>query len=102
MTYSLFFYPEIEEDLFSSYSWYEEKANGLGEKFLHVFNANINEIKHNPKRFHKIHNNFRRCLLRRFPYAIYFILKEDKITVFALFHCARNPKLIKDTLKKRQ
>ena len=31
MTHSLRFLPEVEEDVIGGYSWYEEKARGLGE-----------------------------------------------------------------------
>ena len=37
MTYDLSFLPEVEEDVISAYSWYEEKARGLGEEFLRMF-----------------------------------------------------------------
>jgi len=39
MTYSLRFLPDVEEDIFAAYSWYEGKARGLGEEFLRVFYA---------------------------------------------------------------
>ena len=39
MKYSVRFVPEVEEDLFAGYSWYEEKAAGLGEEFIRMFYA---------------------------------------------------------------
>lgn len=30
MSYDLRFLPEVEEDLFSGYAWYEDKARALG------------------------------------------------------------------------
>lgn len=33
MIYSLRFLPELEADVFNGYSWYEQKAPGLGEDF---------------------------------------------------------------------
>ena len=39
MTYHLRFFREVEEDVVSSYAWYEEKADGLGEEFLSLFYA---------------------------------------------------------------
>jgi hypothetical protein len=47
-------------------------------------------------------NEFRRRLLRRFPYAIYFMVVGDQIVVYALFHCARDPRTIKAKLRDRQ
>lgn len=46
-------------------------------------------------------HEFRRRLLRRFPYAIYFGIENDTIVVFGLFHCARNPRTIRAQLQDR-
>ena len=101
MNYSLHFIPEIEEDTLAGYFWYEDKAKGLGEEFLRTFYACVNEIPRNPLLYSKVHNEFRRLLLRRFPYAIYFRIEDKKIIVFGLIHCARNPHMIKTELQKR-
>jgi len=71
MTYTLQFIPEIEEDAINSYAWYESKSRGLGEDFLRMFYACANEITWNPLLCSKVNQNFRRRLLRRFPYAIF-------------------------------
>lgn len=49
----LSFLPEIEEDTFASYVWYETKAPGLGEDFLRMFYARADEITRNPLIFPK-------------------------------------------------
>jgi len=101
MTYTLFFLPEVEEDVFSGYLWYEEKAAGLGEEFLRLFYAFSHELVRNPLLHRKVSGTFRRRLLKRFPYAIYFKIENSKVIVFGLFHCARNPEAIEDTLDDR-
>ncbi len=30
----MLFFPEVEEDVFGGYLWYEAKSSGLGEEFL--------------------------------------------------------------------
>jgi len=52
------------------YAWYEERTFGLGEEFLRMFYARANELSHNALLYRKVYGDFRRCLLRRFPYAI--------------------------------
>lgn len=101
MNYSLAFRPEVEEDVIAGYLWYEEKAKGLGEEFLRLFYAQASETPRNPFLYRKIYNDFRRRLLRRFPYAIYFRIEDDKVVIFGLFHCARDPRFIQDFLNKR-
>ncbi|MBT9163977.1 MAG: Toxin ParE2 [Chloroflexi bacterium] len=101
MTSTIRFLPEVEEDVIASYAWYEEKSPGLGEEFLRMFYAYAGEIPHNPLLYPKVYREFRRRLLRRFPYAIYFKTEEPEIIVFGLFHCARDPRTIRAQLRSR-
>lgn len=101
MTFTLRFLPELEDDVIAGYSWYETKSFGLGEDFIRMFYAFIDEIHRTPLLYPKVYGEFRRCLLRRFPYAIYFIIEVNQIIVFGLFHCARNPRIVRNKLKDR-
>jgi len=80
MTYTLRFLPEIEEDVINGYVWYERKSRGLGEEFLRIFYACSNELLWNPLLNPIVYEDFRRRLLRRFPYAIYFTIEKDRIS----------------------
>ena len=102
MTYNLRFLPEVEEDVITGYVWYEEKSPGLGEEFLRMFYASAGELPRNPLLYLKVYSEFRRRLLRRFPYAIYFMIKDDAIIVFGVFHCARDPRTIRMKLRDRE
>jgi len=45
-----------------------------------------------PRQFPLIHKNVRRALLRRFPYALMFVIEaDDTLTVIACFHGSRDP-----------
>jgi len=101
MRYTLRFIPEVAEDAIAGYTWYEGKSQGLGEEFLCIFYACASEIPRGPSAFPKIHREIRRCLLRRFPYAIYFMAANDQIIVLGLFHCARDPGTIGKKLRYR-
>ncbi|MDA3787956.1 MAG: hypothetical protein PF503_05640 [Desulfobacula sp.] len=101
MTYLLNFLPEIEEDVIASYLWYEEKTLGLGEEFLRMFYARAAELSYNALLYQKVYGDVRRCLLRRFPYAIYFKIEGNAIIVIGLFHCAGNPLTVKTQLLDR-
>ncbi len=102
MIYTLSFLPELEEDAMNGYGWYEEKTIGLGEEFLRIFYAHSYKIQRNPLVYQAVYNDFRRCLLRRFPYAIYYRIDKDRIIVYGLFHCARSPKTLKKYLHIRK
>lgn len=102
MTYILRFLPEVEEDVVAGHAWYEGKSRGLGEDFLRMFYAYASEIPRAPLLYPIIYSKFRRRLLRRFPYAIYFMIENGQIIVFGLFHCARDPRTIKTKLQDRK
>ncbi|MCC6542989.1 MAG: type II toxin-antitoxin system RelE/ParE family toxin [Nitrospirae bacterium] len=101
MTYTLRFLPEVAEDVIGGYVWYERKSPSLGEEFLRVFYACAGEIPRNPVLYPKVHGEFRRRLLRRFPYAVYFRIEDDTIIVFGVFHCARDPLTVEAKLRDR-
>lgn len=101
MTYTLRFLPKVEDDVIGGYVWYEAKSMGLGEEFLRMFYTCAGEIPRNPLLYPKVYGEFRRCLLRRFPYAIYFMIKDNQIIVFGTFHCARDPRTIRTKLRDR-
>ncbi len=102
MTYSLEFLPEVEEDVITGYVWYEAKSKGLGDDFLRIFYDAAKKIKWNPLLYSKVYRDFRRCLIRKFPYVVYFTMKNEQIIVFGLFHCARHPQAVQAALKKRE
>ena len=38
-----------------------------------------------------VHENYRRGLIRRFPYAVIYGYVEDTVTVYGIFHTSRHP-----------
>ena len=85
MTYTLHLLLEVEDNAIGGYTWYEMKSPGLGEEFLRIFYACAVEIPRNPFLYQKVHREFSRCLIRRFPYAIYFIINNDQIIITVYF-----------------
>jgi len=102
MTYTLRFLPEVEDDAISGYSWYETKSPGLGEEFLRMLYACSGDISRTPLLYPKVHHEFRRCLLRRFPYAVYFTINNEQIIIAGVFHSARDPRAIGSMLQNRK
>ena len=72
------FAPEAQQDIDEAYGWYEDRRYGLGEEFLSCVEASIKKICRTPELYVKLHHEYRRALVRRFPYAIFY-----KYSVFA-------------------
>ncbi len=45
-----------------------------------------------------VFENYRRGLVRRFPYAIFYECIEDRVTVYSVFHTARDPEKWRERL----
>ncbi len=84
--------PIARQDLIDAQDWYESEARDLGRRFRAAVDAVIKRIGMNPRQFPVVHKNVRRALLRRFPYALMFVIEPDgALTIIACFHGSRDP-----------
>ena len=70
---------------------YERQRPGLGEEFLAVVNAGLNDIAAHPLRQAITFRDTRRLLVTRFPYALFYRVYPTAIVVVACMHVRRNP-----------
>jgi plasmid stabilization system protein ParE len=82
---------EAERDLESGLAWYHEQRPGLGHKFISAFEQAVSGILRFPDSHPCVHGNVRRCLLRRFPYGVFYMVEADCIIVLAVMHASRDP-----------
>lgn len=75
-----------------SYSWYETQISGLGEEFLRAIEVCFASIQRTPFAFTPVHENVRRALIRKFPFAVFYFVESDRIIVLGCFHARRDPK----------
>ncbi len=94
MNFNLTVLPDAEQDISEAYRWYEERSPGLGSEFLRAMDACLASIWRNPALRQTIDDLTRRALVRRFPYAVYYITEGDRIAVIACFHVRRDPKRV--------
>ncbi len=91
MAAELIIAPEAEFDISDAYGWYEERRIGLGEEFLSCVDACIERIRRTPEMHAKVHEEYRRALVRRFPYAVFYEYADTTVTVYCIFHTSREP-----------
>jgi plasmid stabilization system protein ParE len=83
--------PEAELDITEAYVWYEGRRSGLGEEFLSSVDACLESIRRRPEMYPVVHEAYRRSLIRRFPYAVFYEQSEAMVTIYAVFHTSRDP-----------
>jgi toxin ParE1/3/4 len=94
MTFRVSVRPAAEADLREAYDWYELRESKLGSKFLHQIDNCLKKIALHPEMYPAVHKNVRQAVVGRFPYCVMY-LTGDAITVVAVFHAARDPKIWK-------
>ena len=80
---------QVDIDLAAS--WYESNQGGLGIEFLLELDAAMERIVDFPRSYEIQYLSARRALMRRFPYAIYYVLMGSTLEVFAVLHQHENP-----------
>lgn len=80
------------EELDSAFAWYESRRKGLGFEFLNSVENSLNRLLMFPELYTVCYANFRRCIIKRFPYVIFYTLEGQEIVIHAVFAHKRNPK----------
>jgi plasmid stabilization system protein ParE len=89
------FRPEAEDELIEAIEWYEERGNGLGAEFLSCVDACVLRILKTPEIYPVAYRDVRMGLTRKFPYLVLYRVLPDAISVIAVFHAKRDPKIWK-------
>jgi plasmid stabilization system protein ParE len=91
--------PEADAELAEARIWYRSQRQGLDVALMQRVDEAVKRIIENPNAFPVVHEQFRRAIVRQFPFAIFFEVRESEIVVFAIFHSRRNPQRVKSRLK---
>lgn len=86
-----------ERDLLEGHCFYDLQDRGLGDYFLDSLFSDIDSLL----LFSGIHREvfgYHRLLAKRFPYAVYYSLEVDTISVWRVLDCRRDPQWIIDQL----
>ena len=85
------FHPEAEEEFNKAIDYYEDIEPGLGYDFaLEVYSAIQLSVEF-PKAWVVLEDEVRRCLVRRFPYAILYSAEENGVFILAVMNLHREP-----------
>jgi plasmid stabilization system protein ParE len=84
---------EAEAEVAAAALWYESKRAGLGAEFVAAVDAGLERILDGPAAFPLWRQGvpYRRSLLARFPFVVFFVLSEDDVEVVAVAHAKRRP-----------
>ena len=89
----------VDIELDEAIRYYDHQLPGLGFRFFQEVDAAIDRIRFMPEAWTKIGKRTRRCMLKNFPYALFYIAEADEILITAVAHLHRNPEQYKDRVR---
>ncbi len=81
---------EAEKDIAVGISFYESQGDGLGKYFLDSILSDIESL-HIFAGIHVDVAGYYRLLAKRFPFSIYYKMKDDIVYVYAVLDCRQDP-----------
>ncbi len=93
MTREVIVRPAAERDIREARAWYRDIAPRFAEQFTSAVDQAIVSATETPLAFQVLHRSVRRVLLRRFPYALFFVAHESRIVVVGVLHQSRDPRI---------
>lgn len=87
-------------DLIEGFNFYEKQQAGLGAYFIDSLFSDIDSLQLYAGIHEVYFGLYHRALSKRFPFAIYYQMKEHEVLVCAVLDCRRNPAWIKTQLLK--
>lgn len=88
-----------QDDLRDGYWFYESQETGVGNYFLDSLNSDIESLKIYAGVHSKHFGKYHRLLAKRFPFAVYYRIKNREIIVYAVLDCRRKPAWIRKRLQ---
>lgn len=91
MNYRLLVSQEARLDIFDAFLWYENQRDNLGSELESSLEEGFKKIVTNPLAFQKQYDSIRIHFIDRFPYGIHYLIDDDSVRVFGVFHTHRDP-----------
>ncbi|HOB93795.1 MAG TPA: type II toxin-antitoxin system RelE/ParE family toxin [Aquabacterium sp.] len=80
-----------EAEIAEAFAWYDQDGIGKGAAFLAELERVERFIRLNPRLYPKVEGDIHRANLRRFPYALFYVVDGDTISVLSCLHQHRDP-----------
>ncbi len=87
------FHPDALLEYAEAAGYYAREASpGVAERFVASVESGIAEVLAAPERWRVVEEpGIRRYILRRFPYVLYYRCEGERVTLYAVMHCSREP-----------
>jgi plasmid stabilization system protein ParE len=73
--------PEAAKDIADAAVWYDSVREGLGLEFKDEVLTTLRRIGEGPARYRVVLGNYRKAIVRRYPYVVYFRESGEAILI---------------------
>ncbi|UII28055.1 type II toxin-antitoxin system RelE/ParE family toxin [Fulvivirga maritima] len=92
MSYQLIIEPGAETDIKRLREWYEDKQEGLGDRFLKMLDFKLTKVLMNPYQYQVRYKSIvRMAFIKVFPVAIHYEIESNNIYVLAVLGTQQSP-----------
>jgi toxin ParE1/3/4 len=79
------------QEFLNAVEFYAEESQQTPERFISEVENALDEISLFPQRYPLYRGKYRRKILKKHPFAIFYLVEEDEITVTGIYHTSRKP-----------
>ena len=90
--------PSAQNDLAAGFAFYENQQKGLGSYFLESLFSDVDSLLLYGGIHRKVFGYYR-LLSKRFPYALYYSLEGESLSIKAVLDCRRDPEHMRGKLE---
>jgi toxin ParE1/3/4 len=91
VTLPLVVHPDADVEIEEAAVWYEARRAGLGLEFMAAVDRVPADVAEASERFPTWRRPWRRAVMRRFPFVVFFEVEDDRVVVWAVAHVKRTP-----------
>lgn len=92
----------VQIDVQLAYDYFEERPPGAGDSFLERCFATTDRIRQHPEMYPVKFDDYRRALIPKCAFAIYYFLEPNRAVIAAVVYARRHPRLIRDFVRQRR
>lgn len=93
MKFKIVILEEAKSDFREIFNWYKKINPKLSKRLYISFKESLKLLRKNPLIFQIRYDENRIIVLKTFPYLIHFSIKENTISIKAIYHSSRDSKL---------
>lgn len=95
------FLDPVELDIRTAREFYDSWLSDGADRFSAKLDETLDWIEWNPEQFPRKHRHFRRAIIRRTYFGVYYAVEPGVTTVVAVLDLRQNPRVIRSVLKIR-